>query len=109
MKEVCEAGEVFRAARILPRRIDSSKREGAGLVDRGIRATRSAVGVLERMENPGPRFRATAVVMSAVIGGGCETGARLGAGEDLGTIGVVFDAGIGVLTTVAGSVVTVMG
>ena len=101
MKEICEAGEVFRAARILPRRIDSSKREGAGLVDRGISATRREVGVIERMENPGPRFWAIAVVMSAVIGAGWGTSAGPGEGEDLGTSGVVFGGGVGFLTMTA--------
>jgi hypothetical protein len=109
LNEAFESAEVFRAARILPRRIDSSKREGAGRVEMGISATRREVGEIERTENPGPRFWATAVVMSAVFGVGWGTNTGLGDGEDLGTCGVVFDGGAGALTMAAGSVLTVLG
>ena len=109
LNEAFEAAEVLRAARILPRRIDSSKREGAGRVDRGISATRREVGEIERTENPGPRFWATVVVMSAVFVVGWGTNAGLGEGEDLGTRGVVFDGGAGALTMATGSVLTVLG
>ena len=47
--------------------------------------------------------------MSALIGVGWGTSAGLGDGEGLGTSGVVFGSGVGVLTMAAGSVVTVLG
>ena len=104
LKEVFEAAEVFRAARIFPRRIDSSKRERAGLVESGISVTRRETGVIERTENPEPRFCATAVVISAFAGMDLGTSAGLGEGEDLGTCGVAFEGRAEVLTMAVDSV-----